>query len=115
MQGVPGGVVLLVADPDGEVVADPAAGEQARQRVARRMLLQVFADRAPGGRPASCVQRLVEGAQEGHAAAGVVLPAVLAVEDDAHQGRARRRATAWPMPCRQPMKSSAAASGSLRW
>ena len=32
---------------------------------------------------------LVEGAQEGDAAAGIVLPAVLAVEDDADQGRAR--------------------------
>src|SRR5262249_41643320 len=26
VQGVPGGVVFLVADPDGEVVVDPAAG-----------------------------------------------------------------------------------------
>src|SRR5262249_3225436 len=85
VQGVPGGVVLLVADPDGEVVVDPAAGEQVRQRVARRLALQVVADphRLDVGGPAAA---LVQGAQERHAAARVMLPAVLAVEDYADQG-----------------------------
>src|SRR4051794_23374627 len=45
VQGVPGGVVLLVADPDPEVVGDPQASEQTRQQVLRWMSLQILADR----------------------------------------------------------------------
>ena len=86
VQRVPGGVVLFVADPDGEVVVDPAAGEQPRQRVAWRVLAQEFADRdGPHARRRRAA--LVQLAQELHAAAGVVFPAVLAVQDDADQGR----------------------------
>src|SRR5262249_15798688 len=85
VQGVPGGVVLLLGDPDGEVVPDPATGEQPREGVPGRVLFQEVAalHRADLGALAAA---LVEGAQEDHAAVGVVLPAVLAVEDDADQG-----------------------------
>src|SRR5262249_20294486 len=42
VQSIPRGIVLFMSDPDGEVVMNPAAGEQPRYRVPRRILLQVF-------------------------------------------------------------------------
>ena len=86
VQGVPGAVVLVVADPDGEVVADPAPGEEARQGVGRRVLAEELPDRH--GRDALVARGvLVEGAEERDAAVGEVFPAVLAVEDDGHESR----------------------------
>src|SRR6266498_2928929 len=84
MKRVPAGIVLLVADPDGEVVIDPAARKQTRHGVWRRIFLQISAERY---RPhvGAAATALIEGAQELDTAAGVVLPAVLAVEDHAHQ------------------------------
>src|SRR5262249_30787636 len=86
VQGVPGGVVLLVADPDGEVMADPAPGEQVGQGIARRMPFQEGPDLhrpnvGGAGTP------LVEGPEKSDPTARVVLPAILAVENDADQGR----------------------------
>src|SRR5690606_2716493 len=38
MDGIPGAVVLLMTDPDGEVVGDPASGEELVDAVPRRIL-----------------------------------------------------------------------------
>src|SRR5258708_2217533 len=78
VQRVPGGVVFVVADPDGVVVVDPASREQVGQRVARRIAVEIFAqlDRTnlivAGTEP-------IEGTQERHAAVRIMLPAILAV------------------------------------
>ena len=45
MQRVPGAVVFGVADPDREVVADPASGEEALQGIGRRVFAEELADR----------------------------------------------------------------------
>ena len=80
MEGVPALVVFGMADPDREIVADPASREQPGQRVGRGMLAHELAglDRSDSVIP-RCT--LVEGAEEGNAAVGIVFPAVLAVED----------------------------------
>src|SRR5207245_195180 len=44
VERVPGGIVFLMTNPDGEVVTDPATGKEMRQRVARRMFFQEGAD-----------------------------------------------------------------------
>src|SRR5262245_17381789 len=85
VQQVPGEVVLLVADPDVEVVEDPASGEEVRKGVAGRMALEVFADlHRPNARRLQAP--FVQGPQEGYAAAGIMLPAVFAIHDDGDQG-----------------------------
>src|SRR5438105_13212402 len=43
VQRIPCGIVLLVADPDGEVVSDPTARGEAWQRIPRRVFLQKVA------------------------------------------------------------------------
>src|SRR5262249_54882350 len=40
VQGVPGSIILLVADPDGKVVVDPAPRKQVWQSIARRILIE---------------------------------------------------------------------------
>src|SRR5262245_35315209 len=86
VQRIPGGVVFVVPDPNRKIVIDPTAGEQVRQRVARGMLLQVIAQpdglNAFGARAA-----FIQSAQKRHAALGIMLPAVFAVENHAHQHR----------------------------
>ena len=74
-----------MADPDGEVVADPASGEEAWECVVRGVLTEELADlyRADVGASGDA---MVEGAEERDAAVGVVLPAVFAVEDDGDEG-----------------------------
>src|SRR6516164_4893790 len=44
VQGVPGGVVLLVPDPDGEVVMNPTPREKVWQGIAPRVVFKVFAE-----------------------------------------------------------------------
>src|SRR5262249_52416762 len=73
-----------MADPDGEVVVNPTAREQIGQRVARRMFVEEFANLHRAHVPVADAA-FVKGAEESNAAAGVVLPAVFAVENDAHQ------------------------------
>src|SRR5437870_5133778 len=86
VQRVPGRVVFLMANPDGEVMTDPTAGKQMRQGVARRMFFEKSADldRLDIARAHTA---LIKGAEEGHTPAGIMLPAVLAVEDDTDQCR----------------------------
>src|SRR6266851_3041596 len=86
VERIPGRIVFLVADPDGEVVTDPTAGKQMWQRVVRRMFFQERTD-LDRLQIACAHTTLIKGAEEGHAAAGIMLPAVLAVENDADQGR----------------------------
>src|SRR5438552_3231210 len=74
LDSVPTEIVFLMANPNREVVADPATREEVRQRVARRMLGEMVVDahRANAG----CVRAaLVEGTQEIDAAVGIMLPA----------------------------------------
>src|SRR6516162_9677888 len=42
VQRIPGRVVFFMPDPDGEVVVNPAARRQSRQRIPRRVVYQVF-------------------------------------------------------------------------
>src|SRR4051794_18454440 len=88
MQQVPGGIVLLMADPDRKVVADPAASGQVGQVIVRRKALQKLAD--PHGADAGrrCAAP-VERPQEIDATVGIVLPAIFAIEDDANKSRRR--------------------------
>ena len=41
---VPRGVVLVMADPDREIVGDPASGKQTADAVGRRLVLEIIAD-----------------------------------------------------------------------
>src|SRR6516225_1605097 len=43
VEKVPGGVILVMADPDGEIVRYPASGEEATDAICGRMVAQVFA------------------------------------------------------------------------
>src|SRR5260370_31628371 len=85
MEGVPGGIVLFVADPDREIVVNPAAGKQRWQRVARRMLVEILADlqrmNIAGPRAA-----LIECAQKTYSAPWIMLPAVFTIKNDSNQG-----------------------------
>ena len=44
VQQIPGRAVFVVSDPDGEVVRDPTAGEQAVDAVGRGMFAKMIAD-----------------------------------------------------------------------
>ena len=77
----PGAMVVAMADPDVEVAVDPGAGEDRRQRRGRARGRLGHGDGLDvGGRSSAPIER----AQERPAAAGVVLPRVLAVEDHRH-------------------------------
>src|SRR6266478_5644239 len=86
VQGVPGRVILLVTNPGGEIVIDPASGKELWQCVAGRIALQISCDTKSvnvlGTRAA-----LVEGAEKSDTPAGIMLPAIFAVENDTHQRR----------------------------
>src|ERR1019366_9424926 len=86
VQRVPRRVVLIVADPDRIVMADPAPGEEVRQGVGRRAVFEIFADL---DRAYVLVPRahLIEGTQKRHAAFGIMFPAILAVKNDAYEHR----------------------------
>src|SRR5262249_54212097 len=81
MQFVPAAVVLGMTDPDGEILADPAPGEEPLQRLPWWMLGEELAD-ADRANPGVAHDLLVHRAEEPDAPVGVILPAVLAVEDD---------------------------------
>src|SRR4051812_3836413 len=42
VQMVPGGIVFVMPDPDGEVVIDPTPGEKRRQMILGRMIAQII-------------------------------------------------------------------------
>src|SRR5205823_3443797 len=86
VQGIPAAVVLGMSDPDGEIVADPAPGVEPLQRALRRMLAEEFAD-ADRPDPRVADRPLVDRAEERDAAVRIILPTVLAVEDDRDNGR----------------------------
>ena len=86
VQRVPGLIVFGVADPDGEVVADPASGEEAWECVVRAGVLQGSEPTFTGRMWAASGDAMVEGAEKRDAAVGVVLPAVFAVQDDGDEG-----------------------------
>ena len=69
-----------MADPDREIVADPASREQPGEGVGRRVLFEKLAHR---DRPRCGALRdpLVQRAQKRDAAVGIVFPAILAVQD----------------------------------
>ena len=107
VQQVPGGAVLVVADPDGEVVRDPTPGEEPRRSCRWRDARRDARTSAPAGCSVSCVRPRYSCAQERHAAVGIVLPAVLAVEDDRAPAPAvpALAATAWPIASSLPIRS----------
>ena len=72
-------MVVAMADPDVEVAVDPGAGEDRRQRLRRTRRRLGHRDGLDVG---GVRQRPVQRAQERPAAAVVILPGVLAVEDD---------------------------------
>src|SRR5262249_44044318 len=81
VQLVPAAVVFGMTDPDREVVADPAPGEEPVQGLPRGMLGEELAQ-ANRADARVAHRLLVDRAEERDAAGGVMLPAVLAVEDD---------------------------------
>ena len=88
-----GAVAFGMADPDTEVVLDPTAGEEVRQFVGGRMLFQVVANSDGRDIGVTC-HPTIERLEEIDAAARIVFPAVLAIENDAHQGGAVSRVAA---------------------
>ncbi len=86
VQRVPAPVIFGMADPDGEVVADPASGEQVVQRIVRGMVAEKLADLDRPDLPVAG-GGLVERTEERHPAVRVVFPAVLAVENDRDERR----------------------------
>ncbi|OPZ60071.1 MAG: hypothetical protein BWY87_00671 [Deltaproteobacteria bacterium ADurb.Bin510] len=79
-QGLPGQAILLVADPDREVVVDPGTGGQRRD--GRRGRGRRIAE-APRPDRGVSAQSLVDAAQKAFTAIAVVLPGVLAVQNHA--------------------------------
>src|SRR5437016_13610140 len=90
VQGVPGRIVFLMANPNSKIVIDPTAGKQVRKRVPRRMLFQKRAN-LNGLEVAAADTTFVQGTEKSDTAAGIMLPAIFAVEDDAHECRLRTR------------------------
>src|SRR5262249_52809745 len=86
VQRVPGAIVLGVPHPDREVVADPAPPEEPGPSVRRGMLAEELAD---GRRLDPWVAHgpLIERAEKRDPPVGIILPAVLAVEDHRNNGR----------------------------
>src|SRR5262245_58632614 len=81
VQQVPGGVVFVVADPDGEIVGDPTAREQSPDTVGGRVVAEVIA--YAGGTDDGMPRRTsIERPQEFDTAVRVILPAVFAVQND---------------------------------
>src|SRR5262249_8889032 len=75
--------VVGMADPDVEIRVNPGAGKDAGQLTNRRRATLGHRDR-PQLRVN--LEPAIEGAQEGTAAIGEMLPGVLAVEDDRDEG-----------------------------
>src|SRR5207247_9616385 len=84
VQGVPGRIVFLMANPNSKIVIDPTAGKQVRKRVPRRMFFQKRAN-LNGLEIAAADTTFVQGTEKSYTAAGIMLPAIFAVEADAHE------------------------------
>src|SRR5262249_56131348 len=83
VQSIPGRVVFFMANPDSEIMPNPAAREEVGQCVARRMLLKEIAN-LHGSHPLAANAALVQSAQESHPSTRVMLPAIFAIENDAN-------------------------------
>src|SRR5207244_9953523 len=86
VQRIPSRVVFLVTNPDGKVVIDPASRKQFGQGVAWRKALQI-SSHAVWQNVRRAHAALIEGAKKDRSAIGIMFPAILAVENDADQGR----------------------------
>src|SRR5262245_22129173 len=81
VEQVPGGVVFVVADPDGEIVRYPTAREKSPDAVGGRVVAQVITHTGGADDGMPC-RTAIERPQEFDAAVRVILPAVFAVKND---------------------------------
>ena len=94
-----------MADPDGEIMANPASGEEVVQQIGGGMLTEELADLdRPDFGVASCI--LVKGAEERYATVRAHVPAVFTVENDRDEALPESWRQASAMAATFPMKSA---------